>query len=81
MAKQLDVTKDPALNRFITGVLENARSDEKNIYAEIGNVQIDRTVEQLRAFCPEAYEGEETGGNANGGEVGNVTAWPERVGA
>jgi hypothetical protein len=78
--EQPDVLRDPALNRFITGVLMNARSDDVGIYAEIANVQIDRTVEQLRAFFPEQYPGG-NGGNVHDGEGGNVTAFVERVGA
>jgi hypothetical protein len=76
-----DVLRDEDLNRFITDVLVGAKSGDDGIYARIANVQIDRTVEQLRAFFPEQYEGGGTGGNAHGGEGGNVTAWPERVGA
>ena len=70
-----DVLKDADLNRFISSVLESAKSDEQGVYAQIANVQIDRTVEQLRAFFPEQYEG----GDMHSGD--NVTAWPDRVGA
>ena len=65
-----DVLRDPDLNRFITDVLESAKSDDKGVFSRIGNVQIDRTIEQLRAFFPEQYTGGETGGNARGGETG-----------
>jgi hypothetical protein len=82
-----DVAKDPDLNRLITSVLEEAKSPEDGIRQRHRggrregadhryiNSQIDRTVEQLRAFFPEQY----AGGNVHGG--GNVTAWPDRVGA
>jgi hypothetical protein len=73
-----DVAKDPDLNRLITSVLEEAKSPEDGIHHRYINSQIDRTVEQLRAFFPEQYAGGE-GGNVHGG--GNVTAWPDRVGA
>ena len=78
-----DVLRDPDLNRFITSVLESAKSNDDGVFSRIADVQIDRTVEQLRAFFPEQYTGGETGGNARSGEVegGNVTAWPDRVGA
>jgi hypothetical protein len=74
-----DVLKDADLNRFIISVLEGAKGDENgehSHYARIGNVQIDRTVEQLRAFFPER---EESGDD--GEESGNVTAFADRVGA
>jgi hypothetical protein len=74
-----DVLKDADLNRFIISVLEGAKGDENgehSHYARIGNVQIDRTVEQLRAFFPE----QEEGGDADE-ESGNVTAFADRVGA
>jgi hypothetical protein len=70
-----DVAKDPDLNRLITSVLEEAKSPEGGIHHRYINSQIDRTVEQLRAFFPEQY----AGGNVHDG--GNVTAWPDRVGA
>ena len=72
-----DVLRDEDLNRFITDVLVEAKSGDDGIYARIANVQIDRTVEQLRSFFPEQYEGG-TSGNVEGG---NVHAWPDQVGA
>jgi hypothetical protein len=80
-----DVLRDPDLNRFITSVLESARSGDDGVFSRIADVQIDRTVEQLRAFFPEQYTGDggNTGGNVHGGEGngGNVSAFADRVGA
>jgi hypothetical protein len=70
-----DVAKDPDLNRLITSVLEEAKSPEDGIHHRYINSQIDRTVEQLRAFFPEQY----AGGDAHDGS--NVTAFADRVGA
>jgi hypothetical protein len=76
------VLTDEALNRFITDVLLDAREKDAAGPALMTNTLIERTVEQLRKFFPEAYEGGNSGGNVHGGDSGgNVTAWPDRVGA
>lgn len=55
-----DVMTDVATNRFITDLLLGRCKEEGDSpHAAIANVQIDRTVAQLRAYFPEAY----TGGN------------------
>jgi hypothetical protein len=53
---------------------------DNGIAGDVGNgkLAIDRTVEQMQAFFPEQH----AGGNVHGGDNGgNVTAWPDRVGA
>lgn len=51
-----DVVTDEALNKFITGVLLDAREKDAEGPALMTNTLIERTVEQLRKFFPEAYE-------------------------
>lgn len=51
-----DVVTDEALNKFITGVLLDAREQGDAGHILMGNTLIERTVEQLRAFFPEAYD-------------------------
>lgn len=70
-----DVLTDEALNKFITGVLLDAREQGDAGHVLMGNTLIERTVEQLRAFFPEAYA------KPAGGDGGNVQQWPDRAGA
>lgn len=73
-----EVLKDPDLNQLVTGVLETAKSGGVGIQDKFIDAQIDRTVEDLRRFFPEAYAGGD-GGNAPAG--GNVSSWPTQASA
>ena len=62
-----DVLTDVDTNRFITDLLlSRCKEDGDSPYARIANVQIDRTVAQLRAHFPEAYAG---GDGSSGGNI------------
>lgn len=50
-----DVLTDAALNRFITGVLLDARRGGDELHTNMGDTLIERTVEQIRAFFPAEY--------------------------
>lgn len=68
-----DVLTDEALNRFITGVLLDAREKDAAGPALMTNTLIDRTVEQLRAHCPGAYD--------EPAQLTGAQPWPNRIGA
>jgi len=67
-----DVCKDEALNKFITDTLMNARGQ---VDTPMLATLIERTVEQLRKFFPEAYA------QPAGGDDSNVQAWPKLAGS
>lgn len=50
-----DVLKDEALNRFITGILLDAREQGDGLSVSMTNTLIERTVKQMQAFFPGAY--------------------------
>lgn len=68
-----DYLTDPAINRYISGLLEAAvATDGHTIEVEMTNTLIRRAVEQTRAYHPEQYQG------GNGGEN---APWADRIGA
>jgi hypothetical protein len=81
MAKRTELPsylRDPHENRFLVSLLEKDFAPDDNEFARIGNAKLAAMIEETKAFFPEQH----TGGNAHGGDNGgNVTAWPDRVGA